>query len=317
MNEIGGYFELELNDGEHYHKEALRLNTARNCFKYVLLARGYKRVYIPYYTCEVMLQPLRELNVRYDFYHVNESLEPVELPELEAMDAFLYTNYYGLKQSCVERLAKLYHDQLIVDNAQAFYASPLEGIDTFYSARKFFGVPDGAYLYTTRLLDMEFERDKSYSRVQHLLQRIDEGTEEAYNLFKENEGLLDNQPIKEMSRLTERILRGIDYEEIKKKRIENFLYLDKELGKINKFQSTLPKNSVPMVYPFLTDDGICLRKKLIANKIFIAQYWPNVLGWLSPDAFEGRLTEQLLVLPVDQRYDDIEMTRVVEQITNI
>lgn len=314
MNEIGGYFELELNDGEHYHKEALRLNTARNCFKYVLLARGYKRVYMPYYTCEVMLQPLMELNIRYDFYHVNESLEPVELPELESTDAFLYTNYYGLKQSCVERLANHYRSQLIVDNAQAFYASPLEGIDTFYSARKFFGVPDGAYLYTTRLLDMEFERDKSYSRVQHLLQRIDEGAEEAYGIFKENEGLLDNQPIKEMSRLTERILRGIDYEKVKKRRIENFLYLDKELGKMNKFQLTLPKNSVPMVYPFLTDNGGYLRSKLIANKIFVAQYWPNVLEWCKQDSIEYKLTSGVVPLPIDQRYSKLYMNEILKMI---
>lgn len=314
MNEIGGYFELELNEGEHYHKEALRLNTARNCFKYVLLARGYKRVYMPYYTCEVMLQPLRELNIRYDFYHVNESLEPVELPELKSTDAFLYTNYYGLKQSCVERLANRYRSQLIVDNTQAFYASPLEGIDTFYSARKFFGVPDGAYLYTTRLLDMEFERDKSYSRMQHLLQRIDEGAEEAYNLFKGNEGLLDNQPIKKISRLTERILRGIDYEEVKKKRIENFLYLDKELGKINKFQSTLPKNSVPMVYPFLTDDGIYLRRKLIANKIFVAQYWPNVLSWCKKYEVEYSFVDDLITMPIDQRYTKWNMDEILNLI---
>ena len=32
---IGGYFELELRNGAHYHKDAIRLNTARNCFEYV------------------------------------------------------------------------------------------------------------------------------------------------------------------------------------------------------------------------------------------------------------------------------------------
>lgn len=41
---IGGYFELELRKGEHYHKNALRLNTARNCFEYVLLVRKYTKV---------------------------------------------------------------------------------------------------------------------------------------------------------------------------------------------------------------------------------------------------------------------------------
>ena len=57
---IGGYFELELSKGEHYHKGALRLNTARNCLEYIMLARKYAKIYIPYYTCEVMLQPFHK-----------------------------------------------------------------------------------------------------------------------------------------------------------------------------------------------------------------------------------------------------------------
>ena len=53
MSAIGGYFELELRKGEHYHKEALRLNTARNSFEYILRARGYKR-----YICLIILVKL-------------------------------------------------------------------------------------------------------------------------------------------------------------------------------------------------------------------------------------------------------------------
>ena len=148
MKPVGGYFELELRKGEHYHKKALRLNTARNCFEYVLRSRGWKKVYIPYYTCEVMLEPIKKMGINHEFYHINEFFEPVSFPKLAETEAFLYTNYFGLKQSCVELLAKQFGNHLIVDNAQAFFAEPIEGIDTFYSARKFFGVADGAYLYT-------------------------------------------------------------------------------------------------------------------------------------------------------------------------
>ena len=97
---IGGYFELELRKGEHYHKNALRLNTARNCFEYVLCVRKYTKVYIPYYTCEVMLEPLKKCNVAYEFYHINHQLEPDQDFNLQPTEAFLYTNYYGLKQRC-------------------------------------------------------------------------------------------------------------------------------------------------------------------------------------------------------------------------
>ena len=66
--------------------------------------------------------------------------------------------------------------QLIVDNTQAFCFSD-RGVDTFYSARKFFGVPDGAYLYTDKFLNVELEQDVSCQRCEHLLRRIDEGAE--------------------------------------------------------------------------------------------------------------------------------------------
>ena len=97
MDAIGGYFELELRKGEHYHKNALRLNTARNCFEYILLARKYKKVYIPYYTCEVMLQPLHKYHIGYEFYSIDMNLEPQDLISLNDNEAFLYTNYFGLK----------------------------------------------------------------------------------------------------------------------------------------------------------------------------------------------------------------------------
>ena len=83
MKAIGGYPELELRKGEHYHKDALKLNTARNCLEYILIARKYKKVYVPYYTCEAVHEPFKKLGsgCRMEFYHINEQLEPIELPE--------------------------------------------------------------------------------------------------------------------------------------------------------------------------------------------------------------------------------------------
>lgn len=174
---IGGYFELELSKGEHYHKGALRLNTARNCLEYIMLAREYVKVYIPYYTCEVMLQPFHKYHIAYEFYQINEFLEPTVIKPLRKDEAFLYTNYFGVKQSCVKKLSSIYGKRLIVDNAQAFYAPRIDGIDTFYSPRKFFGVSDGAYLYTDCLLSENFPQDKSSDRMRHLLLRIEDGAE--------------------------------------------------------------------------------------------------------------------------------------------
>lgn len=302
IDAIGGYFELELRKGEHYHKNALRLNTARNCFEYILRARKYTKVYIPYYTCDVMLEPLKKCNVDYVFYHINELLEPVDVYQLQPSEAFLYTNYYGLKQRCVERLAKQYGKQLIVDNAQAFFAEPLEGIDTFYSARKFFGVADGAYLYTDARLDMEFEQDQSYQRMAHLLIRADIGAEEGYSEFRKNDDSLIDNPIRLMSNLTEKILCSIDYESAKQLRRSNFMQLNEQLSAKNGIHLTMDEDAVPMIYPYLTDDTT-LRQRLIDNRIYVATYWPSIKEWCDGNMLEYRLMGLLLPLPVNMEYE--------------
>ena len=302
IDAIGGYHELELRKGEHYHKDALRLNTARNCFEYVLRVRKYTKVYIPYYTCEVMLEPLYKCNVDYEFYHINQQLEPDQDFNLQPTEAFLYTNYYGLKQRCVERLAQQYGKQLIVDNAQAFFAVPLDGIDTFYSARKFFGVADGAYLYIDKLLDEELELDQSYDRMIHLLKRADVGAEAGYADFRHNDDSLIGQPIKRMSNITEKILCSIDYESTKELRRANYVALDSQLKNTNGIELHMDDDSVPMVYPYLTTDET-LRQRLIDNRIFVATYWPNK-EWQCA-GFDLILQKQLLPLPITTKFNMI------------
>lgn len=306
---IGGYFGLELRDGEHYHMDAIRLNTARNCFEYILRSRQYTKVYIPYYTCKVMIEPLQKCNVDFEFYHINELLEPVEEYVLNDNEAFLYTNYYGLKQNCIENLAFRYGSNLIIDNAQAFYAKPLNSIDTFYSARKFFGVADGAYLYTDKILDEDFPQDKSYDRMSHLLKRFDVGAEFGLSDFRENDKSLIGQPIKKMSNLTAAILESIDYDNAAKQRRENYMFLDSVLGEQNKIRLELADDTVPMAYPYWTNDD-SLRKKLIDNRIYVATYWPNVVEWCKPIDLECELSTHIIPLPIDQRYESGGLVKI-------
>ena len=44
MKEIGGYFELELASKEEYHTSAIKLNSGRNAFKYILKAQNIKKI---------------------------------------------------------------------------------------------------------------------------------------------------------------------------------------------------------------------------------------------------------------------------------
>ena len=313
---IGGYYELELPQKTEFHPNAIALNTARNCLEYILLARGYKKVYIPRYTCEVILEPFAKHGIEYEFYPINDRLEPQVFPDLQQSEAFLYTNYYGLKQNEVRKLAERYGDKIIIDNAQAFYAPPVQGVDTFYSPRKFFGVPDGGYLYTTATTLTDLPRDISWPRMQQLLQRIDESAEVGYHHFRKNSEALVNAPILRMSKLTQRILRSIDYEQAKAQRLRNYHTLHRALNSSNLLQIEPNSDDVPMVYPFLTTNTT-LRQRLINNRIFVATYWPNVLQWSPENSTEYTLTKQLLPLPIDQRYNTSNMNRVLNSLLTL
>ena len=310
MEAIGGYFSLELPQREEYHKYAIRLNTGRNCLEYILRVRGYKKVFVPYYTCEAVMEPINKLGIPYEFYHIDVHFEIRDRFSLKEGEALLYTNYWGLKQRYVEQLAERIGSRLIVDNTQAFYAKPIKGIDTFYTCRKFFGVPDGAYLYCDKELEEDIEQDYSYDRVVHLVKRIDLSAEDGFKDFRRLDDGLDNQPIRKMSKLTHRMMQGIDYEVAAQRRRANFQMLHEALGKENNLELPLNGDAVPMVYPYLEPvEG--LREKLIENKIFVARYWPNVLDWTKPEDIDYLLAHQMQPLPVDQRYGVEDMNRII------
>ena len=315
MEAIGGYFSLELPQREEYHKNAIRLNTGRNCLEYILRVRGYKKVYVPYYTCEAVMEPINKLGIPYEFYHIEVHFEIRDRFTVKEGEALLYTNYFGLKQRYVEQLAETIGSRLIVDNTQAFYAKPIPGIDTFYTCRKFFGVPDGAYLYCDKVLEEEIEQDYSYDRVAHLVKRIDLSAEDGFKDFRRVDDGLDNQPIRKMSKLTQRMMQGVDYESAAQRRRANFQILHKALGKKNNLKFNLEDDAVPMVYPFLVPvKG--LREKLIDNKIFVARYWPNVLDWTTNDDIDYLLAYQMQPLPTDQRYGKDDVNRIIKIIKN-
>lgn len=313
MKETGGYFELELKQGVGFHADALPLNTGRNCFEYILAANDYDRVYIPYYNCNALLEPLQKLQIEYEYYRIDTNLNPIFSKKLAKKEALLIVNYFGLKEKVSESFAGKYQNNLIIDNSQAFFAKPLDQIDTFYSTRKFFGVPDGGYLYTKKHLNKHFDLDVSYTRMEHLLRRIDVNAEDAYAKFVENENSLSGQPIKKMSKLTRALLCCIDYQRAKLIREKNFLYLHDNLKEINELSFPIEHLNGPMTYPmFITKKG--LKKRLIEAKIFVASYWDSVLNLVEKNSFEYRFAEHLLPLPIDQRYDLADMEKIVKML---
>jgi len=300
MPEIGGYFELETNRFEAYHKDALKLNSGSSGLKLVIRSFRIKRIHVPEYTCPVVWKSIRDEGCECVFYKVGMDFLPQK--DFRKDDYIVYNNYFGINGHHAKALETQYRN-LIVDNAQAFYAVN-DALASFYSPRKFFGVPDGGYLYCRDEVKPPDAISESWNKCTALLKRCERPASEGYEDFKEMEKRIAEEPVARMSKLTERLLGNIDYETIRKKRLDHFRYLHEQLGEYNQLSVDPDANDVPMVYPFLTDKS-GLRERLIAAKIYVATYWPGCSG--------NELTG-IIPLPIDQRCEVEDIKHTIEVI---
>ena len=136
---IGGYFELaDRETADNFpHKDGILLNTGRNALEYILRSiKDIESILLPYFTCEVVLEPIRKLGIPYHFYRINPRFEIAEHINLGEGEYIIANNYYGIKDLYIQSLYARYGDHLIVDCAQAFFAPVVNGIKAFYRDRK-------------------------------------------------------------------------------------------------------------------------------------------------------------------------------------
>ena len=221
-------------------------------------------------------------------------------------------NYYGqIENKLIEKI-KRNHDKLIVDNVQAYFQEPVDNVDTIYTCRKYFGIPDGAFLYTKSRISRKLEQDKSAGRMVHLLGRYENTASEYYSAYTDHENTFENLPLRKMSKLTDNLLRGIDYNQVKAVRERNYLYLDKEFASINKLELKVPVG--PFMYPLYVSNGRNIRKQLQKKSIYIPILWHDVFDICDKDTLEYDMANNILPLPVDQRYDLKDMEYIVREV---
>lgn len=312
MEEIGGYIELEHSHGKEYHEGAIALNCGRNCLAYLIEVNQIKKIYLPFFLCSSVSDICKKYNVDICYYHLNEQLHPLVPDSFTIKDWLYVVNYYGqLEIDDIQNLKNRYQ-KIIVDNAQSFFSFPIEDIPTIYTCRKYFGVSDGAYLYSNKKLERSLEIDISYSRMTFLLGRFEKTANEFYNEYTENNKLFRNEPIKEMSKLTHNLLKSIDYDYIKKQRTTNFKYCYDNLSEKNKFNVKNVEGAFS--YPLLLDNGFEIRKKLQTKKIYIPTLWPDVFDLCDECTMEYEYAKNILPIPIDQRYGDEEMEYIIGEI---
>jgi hypothetical protein len=224
-------------------------------------------------------------------------------------------NYWGIctqqEKNVLQRFDKT---KIVLDRSQAFFSDSADVLAYVTSPRKFFGLPDGGLLFTRIDFREKLDIDvSSVARCQHMLKRLDQSASIGYLDFKSSEAFLSDTAPKRMSRLTERLLFSVDMKNAQKTRDLNFSFLHERLQDFNSARFNFENVHGALCYPFMTSHPR-MREYLIANDIFVATYWPEVLDRVEKDTLEYRLVTQCLPIPCDQRYCENDMQRIVDLI---
>lgn len=327
QKEYGGYIELDSYTGDEFYPEAIALNSGRGALRLFIRLKGIRKMYLPVFCCDTLREACGAEGINWEYYSVDEGFRPCLLKKPAEDEWVCLVNFYGVFDDEDMRVFMQQYPRLIVDYTHAFFRKPLKGMNVLYSCRKFFGVPDGAYLVLgeedaekTKEACKALPQDVSYERMGFLLGRFEAGASPFYQEYVKNNEYFSHEPVKRMSKLTHNLLRAVDYSFVCERRTDNFAFLHQHLKEKNRLR-------LPMVipgayaYPFwFNGSGISgkeLRRRLIDQQVYIPMLWPEVCGLTEASPLEKQMAENILPIPVDQRYGREEMEEILVRISTV
>ena len=309
MKPIGGFFELEVPEKNiSIHPKAYALSTGRACLMVILQHIFPEKVYIPYYTCDATIEPFIKLNIPIEFYSLDKNMYPIMTKNLKYNEYILWTNYFGVLAENTLKIKREFGTKVILDDTHNFFQSGHKGYWSFTSARKYFGVPDGAFLFAPSKIKIDASKFTGVS-IRHNLLRAVGRQNEAFLAYREYERSLKCD-IWMMSSISELLLNGVDKQMVMESRRKNFKYLHSKLKNFNQFSLQKLINT-PFCYPFLPHSNIP-REYLHKLGYYIPSYWPDIpTRGHSGFEFEKTLSSKLLPLPIDHRYNPSDLKGLV------
>lgn len=309
---IGGFLPIETPAGDGpYHTDLHELSFGRGCLATILRQVRPRKVHVPFYICESILEPIRANGAEACFYAIDHNLLPAVEMDVASDEVVLLVNYFGIRAAALQPFVERWRSRCIIDNTHAFFERPIAGTWMFNSARKFFGVPDGAYLHAPVGVDLSLLPQFAPRRIHLYWQRS--GHPRAFDAFLKSESAIDSEPRK-MSRFSQSLLGSLDYRHALATRRQNSLHLHRFLGKLNLLADPVTVGASALCYPLLLGSELS-RADLTRSGLHIPTFWKEVVDREGGGfEWERHLASALLPLPIDHRYGPNEMDELVTRL---
>jgi len=117
-------------------------------------------------------------------------------------------------------------------------------------------------------------------------------------------------------------MANIDMVQAANRRRRNFVVLHQCLGDRNELKPLIEVALndvafVPFTYPLFRSHVANLKADLVREGIFVPTLWAALTNDERLSRFERRLTSDVLHLPIDQRYETVDMERLVSAVERL
>ena len=302
-----------------------------------LLERGYTKVYLPSFLCDSVRDAVLRVGIQLEYYRVNRdfSVNPDEIC-IDEHNILFVVQYFG------QRINKEFLDfvklvkqknVIIIEDISLSLLSDDEGYVGFGnyligSLRKWFPIIDGGILLSRideefQLADASFDYTLYYFMAQILKSSYLKSSDRNPNnkqvfLSYNNDGmksLFSDYTIRKMSRISADLLKGLDYQDIRNKRIKNYDLLRTLIEPITQVKVLVDRRGTmtPLAMVILSEERDELLRYLISHDIYCNVHWKsNECTVQFPES--EYLAARCITIPCDHRYGKEEMHYIARAI---
>ncbi len=329
------------------------LKSGRNALKALceVLKETNRKILIPAYTCETVIQPFIDAQWDIGFYNITDQFridhESIDmLYETYQPDVILWHSYFGFPTSEEDRkLLEGFHQQgliIVEDITQALLSNQHLDFADYYiaSLRKFFAIPEGGLFIGPKArenINPSFAEEsialiakEAYQIKQEYMISGNPATKERFRhqFFLLNEKIEDNYKISAIDTFSFNILQTTDYSETAKGRKENYSLLSELLRGLpllakpilnieNETESESGYKTVPLYLPTLLNcDRTKFQRYMGEHNVYCPVIWPKPMAEGGLPEEVNKIYDHILCFPIDQRYGKEEMEYIGALVTS-
>ena len=286
-----------------------------------------KIVYMPEYCCSSMVQPFIDNGYKIQYYQVDLINNKYYIDEQFNCSIFFGMSYFGYDTSNMDDYIKKFKKKNVIvleDITHRIFCKKNHCKESDYliaSLRKWFPIYTGAIAvnkkcgfrknidnYTINEELVKYKKQAMNLKREYINDINIDCKDIFLDLFNKSNRMITDYKNRKMDEESLEILKTIDIEEIRKKRIYNLKIIEENLVNSDnvKLLYNYKNGDCPIFVPIILKNRDYIRKKLIDNKIYCPIHWPNF------NNFKNKIYANELSLICDQRYDEEDMKRVVK-----